>query len=397
MNKEILNTGIQEFINKNLNTDISSLLLKSQLFENVTNVELAEQIEAKKRAEKKLPTWFTTPNIYYPNKLNIEQTSSEATAAYKASLVAGTSLIDLTGGYGIDVYYFGKTIDQVTHVELNKKLSEIVTHNNKILERKNLLFKNEDSINFLTNNPLIYDWIYVDPSRRNDAKGKVFLLSDCLPDVTKHLDLFFQKSKKVLIKTSPILDISNGILELKNVREIHVVAVQNEVKELLWILDKNSNQNTQITTINITQKINQKFTFELNKEQAEQATFSIPKKYLYEPNSALLKAGAYKTLSSHFKVDKLHQHAHLYTSDDCIDFPGRRFEVLEVIPFQKNIVKKKVQGIKANVTTRNFPLKVEDFKKKFKVKDGGETYIFLTTNCNNEKILIFCSKLKTNS
>lgn len=395
MNKDILKTGIQEFIEKNLNTDISSLLLKKPFFDTVTNAELAEQLEAKNKCKQKLPLWYNTPNIYYPNKLNIEQTSSEETAQYKASLVQGKSLIDLTGGYGIDAYYFSKKIDTVTHVELQTSLSEIAAYNSKILERKNLLFENNNSTEFLTKITNKYDWIYIDPSRRNDAKGKVFLLSDCLPDVTKHLDLFFEKTENILIKTSPILDINNAILELKNIKEIHVVALQNEVKEVLYILAKNYTQKPVVHTVNITPKNNEIFSFNLDEEATAISQFSEPLKYLFEPNSAILKSGCFKLLGANLELQKLHQHSHLYTSKNKVDFPGRSFKIEAVLPFQKSVLKKKLQGIKANITSRNFPLKVEDFKKKFKIKDGGDTYIFLTTNCKNEKIIIFCSKLET--
>ena len=194
---------ISTFEYSNLKSDISGLLLKGIPFEGIDSKIVIEQIEAKKRCEKKLPTWFNTKNIYYPNKLNIEQTSSEITAKYKADLVSGKSLIDLTGGFGIDTYYFSKQIEAVTHCEINAELSEIVKHNYKVLDVTNITCLNESGIDILKSLDTPFDWVYIDPSRRDDSKNKVFLLSDCTPNVKTFKGLFFKYSKKLMIKTSP--------------------------------------------------------------------------------------------------------------------------------------------------------------------------------------------------
>jgi len=194
-------------------------------------------------------------------------------------------------------------------------------------------------LDFLKNSTVKYDWIYIDPSRRNDKKGKVFLLADCLPNVTENLDLLFEKSNHILIKVSPILDISSAINELKFVKEIHIVAVENEVKELLFILKKAINQNIEINTINFTKKGTQQFDFNLNEES--NSTYSEPKQYLFEPNAAILKAGAFNQISEHLKIDKLHRHSHLYTSENLLNFPGRSFEIKHCIPYDKKQLKKR--------------------------------------------------------
>lgn len=393
MNTSILNTDIQDFINLNLKSDISSLLLKGIPFATIDQKLVIEQIEAKKRCKKKLPTWFSTKNIYYPNKLNIEQTSSEITAKYKADLVSGQSLIDLTGGFGVDAYYFSKQIEAVTHCEINAELSEIVKHNYTTLRASNIDCKNEDGIAVLKQYDSIFDWIYIDPSRRDDSKNKVFLLSDCAPDVKTFKGLFFKHSKNVMIKTSPLLDISATKNDLEYVKELHVVAVNNEVKELLWILERDYEGELKIKTINLTKSDNESFDFNYSEESKVEVEFSKPLTYLYEPNSAVLKAGAFNILANTLKVNKLSKHSHLYTSNELINFPGRRFEVDKVIPFNKKEFAK--SGInKANVTTRNFPLSVNDIRKKLKIKDGGTSYLFFTTDLNNKRIIIFCSKEK---
>jgi len=390
LNENVLNTGNQEFINKNLETDISSLLLKNVPLEGVGIKEAIQQIESKKKCRKKLPSWYNTENIYYPDKLNIEQTSSENTAWYKSGLVSGKSIIDLTGGFGVDSYFFSKKFDRVYHCETNKNLSEIALHNFKVFGIENVSFSNQDGINFLKNTRLKYDWIYIDPSRRDNQKGKVFLLKDCVPDVIENLNLFLTHSENILIKTSPLLDLTIGINELKYVKHIHVVAVENEVKELLWVLENKYMGEIDIKTINIKEKRNETFDFEIHEESNSIASYSIPKAYLYEPNSAILKAGAFNITSVKFKIDKLHKHSHLYTSDHLINFPGRSFKIEKVLPYNKKALKE--AGIeKANVTTRNFPETVFQIRKKFMIKDGGDLYLFFTTD-NEDKKIIFCTK-----
>lgn len=392
MNKAILNIEVQKFINSNSNSDVSSLLLKGIPFEEIDAKLIIEQIEAKKRSEKKLPTWFNTENIYFPNKLNIEQTSSEITAAYKANLVSGKNLIDLTGGFGVDSYYFSKHIDNVIHCEIDTELSEIVRHNLDQLQIKNVECINENGIETLKELNRQFDWIYIDPSRRDDLKNKVFLITDCKPNIKTYQGLFLKYAENVMVKTSPLLDISATLSDLSNVKEIHAVAVNNEVKELLWLLERNYSGPTLIKTINIQKENKQTFDFYFEEEPITKAEFSIPLNYVYEPNSAILKAGAFNSISSGLQVKKLHKHSHLYTSETLLDFPGRRFNIDNVIPFNKKAFSK-LKIHKANITTRNFPLSVTDIRKKFKVKDGGTKYLFFTTNLENEKIILICSKI----
>ena len=300
MNKNILNKEVQNFINANLKSDVTKLILKGSPFESVSIQEIAEQIMAKNSCEKKLPIWFNSENIYYPNKLNIEQTSSEITSNYKSDLVSGDTLIDITGGFGVDAYFFSQKVKSVIHCEINKELSAIVAHNFNHLKAKNIKTHLSDGIEFLEKHNEKFDWIYVDPSRRNDAKGKVFLLEDCLPNIPKNLNLLFKKTDNILLKVSPILDITSAINELQSVKEIHVVAIENEVKELLFLLKKNYTKNIQVKTINIAKNSTQKFDFNLNESLT--ATFSEPKKYVYEPNAAILKSGAFLQVSEKVAV-----------------------------------------------------------------------------------------------
>lgn len=392
MNKNILKTGLQNFITKNLNTDIVSVLLKKSIFENVSQKELAEQIVSKKKSKKKLPSWFNTAEIYYPKKIHIEQSSSETTAKYKADIIDGKLLLDLTGGFGVDSYFLSKKIDLVHHCETNENLSEIVGHNYEKMGVKNIKIINGDGIIFLEKSSLNFDWVYIDPSRRHDVKGKVFLLSDCVPNVLKHLPLFFNKANAVLLKTSPLLDISSGINELKFVKEIHIVSVANEVKELLWVLKKEYTGQILIKTINFKKEQQQKFNFVLSEGKEAVSEYSKPLFYLYEPNAAILKSGAFKIIGNRYSLKKIQENSHFYTSKTLIDFPGRRFKIENVIPYQKKALNE--LGIKkANITTRNFLDSVVEIRKKFKLKDGGNTYLFFTKNFENKYIVIISSKV----
>jgi 16S rRNA G966 N2-methylase RsmD len=390
LNVNILHTDVQQFISDNLKSDITKLILKGSPFKEVSIQELANQIVAKQKSEHKLISWFQTKNIYYPSKINIAQTSSEITADYKSNLVEGTSIIDITGGFGVDCFYFSKQFKEVIHCEINEELSTIVKHNYQQLNTKNIAAFYRDGIEYLKNTAASFDCIYIDPSRRNELKGKVFLLKDCLPNVPENIKFLFCKTNQILLKNSPILDITSGINELQYVKEIHVIAVKNEVKEVLFLLEKNYKEEIQIKTINILKKGAQKFDFKLN--ESVSSSYAEPLTYLYEPNAALLKSGGFHQIAAQLNVYKLHQHSHLYTTKDIIDFPGRIFKIETVISYDKKKISKLVSDKKANITTRNFPKTVAQIRQETRIKDGGDVFLFFTTNKENKLIVIFCSK-----
>ena len=391
MNKNILNTGVQYFIDKYLNTDIVSVVLKKSPFPEISSQELAEQIEAKKKCQKKLPTWFNTSKIFYPNKLNIEQCSSEITAEYKAQIVSGKTLVDLTGGLGIDTYFFSKKMEEVFHCEIDKNLSDIAAYNLDVLGVENVKAIPLDGLEFLRSSDGEFDWLYIDPSRRSDSKGKVFQLSDCTPNIIEHLPLLIKKAKQILVKTSPLLDLTKGLNQLQHVKEIHIVAVKNEVKELLWVLQRQYQGKILAKTINITELESQSFDFYLSEEKNTIASLEFPLSYLYEPNVALLKAGAFKLISKAFHVKKLHDNSHLYTSDEFVEFPGRVFLIQKVYRYTKKELKA-FTGKQANIAVRNFPESVATIRKKYKIRDGGNVYLFFTKVKNSELVVIHASK-----
>ena len=391
MNEKILHPEVQQFISEHINADISKLIFKGSPFKGITIQELAAQIVSKKKSEQKLPSWFNSENIYYPNKINIEQTSSEITAKYKSDLVSGASFIDITGGLGVDDYYIAKKFSSGVHCELNTELSEITQHNFTQLGITNMTFIQGDGIDYILKNETHYDWIYSDPSRRNETKGKVFLLADCLPDIPSHLDSLFEKTEHILLKLSPVLDITSALNELKFTKEIHVVGVNNEVKELLFILQKGYAENPKIKTLNISKKETEYFEFNFKEESIP--TYSEPRSYLYEPNTSILKSGGFSKVSEKLGIDKLHQHSHLYTSKKIVKFPGRSFKIESVVTYDKKKLKKLIPSKKANITIRNFPETVQQIRKKTGLKDGGDLYLFFTTSESDKKIVVVCKKL----
>lgn len=391
MNLEILNKNVQQFITENLKSDLTKLILKGSPFQNISVQELANQIVAKQKSEKKLPTWFSKDNIYYPSKISIEQSSSEITAEYKSKIVFGNSILDITGGFGVDCFYFSKNFKKVIHCEINKQLSDIVKYNYQQLEVKNIATVSDDGIKFLKNSSQKFDCIYIDPSRRNDVKGKVFLLKDCLPNVPENIDFLFSKSNQILIKNSPILDITSAINELKFVKEVHVIAVNNEVKELLFLLEKKYQNAIKIRTQNFGKNNVQSFSFQYQSEI--ESEYSEPLSYLYEPNSAILKSGGFHQISHQLNISKIQQHSHLYTSENLINFPGRIFKIEQILNYDKKKIKKLLPDKKANITTRNFPKTVAQIRKETNIKDGGKTYLFFTTDFKNNLKVIFCEKV----
>jgi len=385
----ILHPEVQHFIRKHINDPVNKLALEKNPFPEIPFPEILAQIVARSKAKDKLPAWFETDGIYYPPKLSVEQSSSEETAQYKASLVSGKSLLDVTGGFGADDFFFSKKVGRVTHCEMNAALSEIAAHNFNRLGANNIDCMAADSTGFLRQANEQFDWIYADPARRHEQKGKVFRLSDCQPNVPQLLGLYFSKAENILVKTAPLLDISAGLAQLPHVVEIHVVALRNEVRELLWVLRRGFSGVPVVKAVNLPEP--QAFSFRLDETAGPR--YCDPEKYLYEPNAAVMKSGAFGLVAERFGIGKLSKHAHLYTSEDLIDnFPGRRFRIGHIIPYQKKEMS--ALGLeKANVSVRHFPESVEAIRKKWKIADGGDTYAFFTTGRGERKMVLLCTKI----
>lgn len=386
----------QEFIRKHVNEDVRALALQAAKYPDVDMPAAVQQIAGYQIASRKIPSWASVGQIRYPRHLSMEQCSSEQTARYKASLIKGDTLVDLTAGLGVDCSFLARNFKQVTYVERQEELCELAHHNFPLLDLPHITVCKDDACSFLEKMEPV-DCIFLDPARRDSCGGKTVALADCEPNVIEMEPLLISKAKTVMIKLSPMLDITSALHDLKYISQIHLVSVQNECKEMLLILK--SEQNNQPVEIHCEQLINKDcsnhfaFTVEEERNSTNKLADSILE-YLYEPDVTLLKAGAYRILSSRFPVYKLHINSHLFTSSQYLpDFPGRHFQVVGVSGFAKKEIRHFLEGVdKANLTVRNFPSTVADLRKRLKLKEGGELYIFATTLWNDEKVLIKCIK-----
>lgn len=388
-----LSEKVQEFINQHLNMDVRDLALKSNPFPELSWAEILNQIKSKQKAKTKLPEWFATPHILYPAALSSEQSSSEATATYKSSIIKDGTVFDITGGMGIDDYYLSKRNNKVIYCEMQEQLFAITLQNFQTLGANNIIGHLGDGIAHLASQHSKLEHIYIDPARRDQTQNKVFLLQDCTPNVLEHLDLFKEKGKHLWIKTSPLLDLSNTIQQLLQLAKIYIIAVNNEVKELLWHLDFEGDTNVaiQIHTIEIKGNKHEQWTAAWPDVQLH--NYGMPQKYLYVPSSAMFKSGLFHAIAQDFQLFKLHLNTHLYTSDILIDFPGRTFEIIEIINYQKSNFKQ-IKGMQANVSVRNFPENTETLIKKHQLKNAGNLFAFFTTLQDDKKVIIIAQKAK---
>lgn len=388
-------TALQEFINQNYQRDFYQLSFQKSLVFGFDNQFVLNQLYGKRKAKLKFPFLFKNPNIHYPTKVALEQSSSQIAASWKANLVEGKSLLDMTGGLGIDAYFFSKKVKTLTYIEKNQALFDIATHNFKVLEANNIQSLNEDAVAYLKQIPHYFDWIYIDPARRDEYGGRKIGLEGYTPNLLKINTLLLDKAKNILVKVSPMLDIQQGISQLKYVQKVMIFAIQNEVKELLFIL-KNELQNTiQLACINVRKggEISQ-YTTTYNTQTTYEPTYTIPKTYIYEPNAAIRKAGVFNQIAVDYELYKLHPNTHLYTSDELIsDFPGRIFKCKTIRSFNKKDIKPHLENGKANITTRNFPYSTAAVKKKLALKDGGNIYLFATTLLNKKLSILICEKI----
>ena len=384
------------FIEENARADVRSLALQAKKYPQVDMAMAVVQIAGRQIAEAKVPSWYHTEGLLYPKHLSMEQCSSEATAIYKAGLVEGDSFADLTGGFGIDCSFLSRKFKQADYVERQAELCELAGHNFPLLGL-NIGVHNEDGVDYLKRMQPV-DCLYLDPARRDGHGGKTVAISDCEPDVSALENLLVEKAGTVMVKLSPMLDLSLALKSLKHVQEVHIVSVNNECKELLLLLQKGAvSSDIKIHCEHIVNSCeHQHYAFTLLEEHTSECPLAeAVGAYLYEPNASILKAGAYRSLTQAYPVEKLHASSHLYTSAHFIEnFPGRRFKVEAVSGFGKKELKEFMQGMeKANLTIRNFPSSVAELRKRLKLKEGGEDYLFATTLADESKVLVKCWKV----
>ena len=403
----MMNQATQDFIRQHQDEDVRQLAFLGSKNPEVDMPFALDQIRGRKMARAKLPLWANIDGIIYPPHISMEQCSSESTALYKAELAARLlglpasssseeiGFVDLTGGFGVDFSYIASRLGMSSmYVERQAHLCEAAKENFGRLGLKNAIVKNEDGIEVLHSLKEL-KLIFIDPARRDDAGNKVVSLKDCTPDVTILQEEMLSKADYVIIKLSPMLDWHRAISELSHVREVHIISVNNECKELLLVLSaRNMGENLRIYCINDAQSfVCDELDMEASQVKIAPSTLE-EMQYLYEPNASLMKAGCFGVLSERYDARMLSKNSHLFVSRELIAaFPGRSFRIIAVSSFNKKELKHHLAGItKANIATRNFPFSVAELRKRLKLKDGGEIYIFATTLSDESHVLVITEK-----
>lgn len=391
MNRHILTREVQRYLREHESATPAEIALQKSPFVGILSLELAQQLDTRQRCRKKLPLWYETPNIYYPEKVSVEQASSEATARYKAGLLpSGQQVIDLTGGMGVDAFFFSRTAKTVVHCETDETLSQIARYNATQLGATNMDFVWSDGLAYLKSPSATFDCLYVDPSRRVGQR-KVFRLEDCEPDVVAAQDLLLQKAGKNIIKCAPLLDISAALERLRGVSEIHIVSVDNECKELLFVRTREFKDVPVMVVAALRGGDAETLKFDITAEKMAVAELGDPETYLFEPDAGLLKSGAFKFISQYYGIRKLHRHTHLYTSSQRIpSFIGKTFCVDKVVQYAD--FKKSKLPVQASISIRNFPLKVDALRRRHPIRDGGDIHLFFCTGSSGQLLVIFASK-----
>ncbi len=412
-----LNEETLRFIQEHSGENPHMLALQAQRYPSVQMQEALLQIAGQQIAREKIPTWSATRGILYPAHISLEQCSSEATARYKAEIVCRIrreemndshqirhttfvkSLTDLTGGFGVDCAFLATLFERVTYVEKQETLCQLAAHNFPKLGLSHITICHEESGSHLqTMEPV--EWIYIDPSRRNEQGTRKVAIADCEPNVSDWEEELVSKARHLLIKLSPMLDLTLALRSLKHVQELHVVAVGNECKEVLLLLEAGKTVEEEaipIHCINLTPTGSERFTFTRRQERESECQYtSSLKSYLYEPNSAILKAGAFRSLAHRYQLEKLHPNSHLYTSEKLLaEFPGHIFLITGCASPRKKEVKKLLGKEKSvNLTIRNFPISVDQLRHQLNLSEGGEGRLFATTLADEQKVLIRCQVVR---
>ena len=388
----LLQPEVQKYIKDHQFDDPFVLSLKSKKRPDFPLKQAIEQIQSLQKARNKIPTWTNVENIVWPPPISIEQSSSELAAKFKAELIHGKSMADLTGGMGIDASFFADSFEEVHYVESNQKLGELAKHNFDALNKKNISIHHESAEEYLARSPESLDAIYLDPSRRLKDK-KVFKIEDCSPNLYEIVPKCIELTNQLLIKLSPMVDLSLLGKEFSP-SKIWVVSIKNEVKEVLCLV-QNEKSDLQVYAVDLPSNGNKMiFKYYWAEEEKAENSFSLPMKYIYEPSPGIMKTGAFKLIGHRFGLHKIHINSHLYTSNEFLeDFPGRVFFLRAAIKPDKKEIARIAPDNKINVLTRSFPLSAEQLKKKFSLKDGGDDFLIGTTLMDGKKALLFCERL----
>lgn len=402
-NKEIIeglsSVAVQQYIRDHERDDERALVLKHKEIFGLPASLISEQLSGRRKAKEKLPLYYNH-RIIYPLAINLEQSSSAQTAQFKGEIIrhlfpSGKATgADLTGGFGVDTFFLSRVSHKIHYVELESSLLEIAQHNHTQLGADNILYSASSAEAFIKETAQLFDFFYVDPSRRTKAQKKIYALEDSEPDVVNLKAEIFKKAGILLVKASPLLDIQAGLAQLANVKKVFVLSVSNECREILFLCEKGFAGVPVIAAVNLLQNgADQILEFTFPEERDEQAAFIDPLQYLYEPNASILKAGAFKTIASRFNLKKIATNTHLYTAAHLAEqFPGRIFLVEKIVRPDPGEMKKNFPGGKANITTRNYPLTVDALKKKTGLKDGGDKFL-IGFSGQHKKFLVAARRL----
>ena len=363
---------IQQFVRDQEYADIHTLLLNPPKLIQPWKKEIIAQLVARKKCKTKLPLWYQTPKIYYPPPLSIEQSSSASTAQYKGGLVKGSVLYDLTGGMGVDCMVLANHFDTSYYVEHNKDLCHRFSINQGLLGQGHINIQHQSAEDALAHIKTS-DVIYIDPARRNVDQKKIFQFDDCTPNIKPLISELRKKSKSIMIKASPMIDLSKGLLDLGPVAEIHIISVRNECKEIVFIIKNKNYPPPTLHCVNL-DSLHPPLQGNLTEEKSLSIEYCMPKNVILDPNTSILKAGLFKTIGHRYDLSKIAINTHFYTSDEKLkDFPGRQFEVIG--PLNKKNVKKLLPARKANVITKNYPLSAGKLKTQWGLDDGGNYFV----------------------
>ena len=385
-----MNQATLEFICQHAAEDVRQLAFLGKKNPEVDLAYALDQIAGRQKARVKIPSWAAIDGITYPPHLSMEQCSSEQTARYKAQIAGkGDRIVDLTAGFGVDMAFMAEGYKEAIHIEQTPQLCAISSANYEVLGLNHIKVVNGNGVDYL--HQLDHaDLIFIDPARRDEHGARTYGIADCTPNVLEIIDEMLEKAPRVMIKLSPMLDWQKAATDIGRVSQVHIVSVANECKELLLVVERDSKP-LQIFCVND----DQVFSYNNSDEIGNFTPQTSEPQYLYEPNASVMKAGCFQLFSARFGMSQPDKNSHLFLSDKPIaDFPGRGFTIERTSTMNKKELKTALAGIsQANIATRNFPLSVAELRKRLKLKDGGDTYIFATTSAQKGHLLLVCRKI----
>ena len=386
-----MNEATLEFIRIHADEDVRQLAFLGKKNPEVDMAYALDQIAGRQKARVKIPSWASIDGIVYPPHISMEQCSSEQTARYKARIAGnGEKIVDLTAGFGVDMAFMSAGFKQAVHVEMQPQLCSISSENYKHLGLNHVQVVCNDGVGYLHQMEHA-DLIFIDPARRDQHGARTYGIADCTPNVLEIIDEMLQKADRVMIKLSPMLDWQKTVADVGNVSQVHIVSVGNECKELLLEVKKGKDEKVKVFCVND----DQVFSYEIGETHPFTSSPLHSFTFLYEPNASVMKAGCFNLISHRFGITQPDANSHLFLSDKLVEgFPGRKFVIERVSTMNKRELKEALAGIdKANIAVRNFPLSVADLRKRLKLKDGGDVYIFATTDAKKGHLVMVCRKI----